>query len=91
MTIEEPEDGRSYGIAEVVNWIEEGDLEFPLSKNKISSELGGRDLMLAYDETVQLSEILDEMEDKQYDTFENFLKSLGEEFRAVDKRAQRYL
>lgn len=91
MTIEEPEDGKSYGIAAVVKWLDEESLEFPMSKSKINSELGGRNLILAHDEIVKFSKILDEVEGGKYENLEDFLSSLGEGFRAVDSRAKRYI
>ena len=90
MPINEPDDGKSYGMSAVANWIEEDD--FPTTKDEMLSRFSDREVMLGNDEEVRFGEIMEHVEQEEYEDIVDFWGALGEGFRAVDERIkQRYL
>ncbi|MFP4633264.1 MAG: DUF5785 family protein [Halobacteriales archaeon] len=89
MPIVEPEDGRSYGMAEVANWVDEEDL--PMSRDDLE-EYSDRDLMLAHDEKVRFGDVLEHVDHGEFDELVDLWGALGEGFRQVDPRVrERYM
>jgi len=90
MTINEPGDGKSYGMSAVANWVEEDD--FPTTKDDLLSRFGGNEMMLSHDETTTFDEVMEGVEQEEYEDIVDFWGALGEGMRAVDTRVQeRYL
>lgn len=88
MAIVEPEDGKSYGIAAVTNWVD-GD-NFPVSKSALDEAFGEQDVMLAHDHAVEFREILSLVEDEEFERPEELWQALGVALREIDGRRQRY-
>ncbi|MDZ7688683.1 MAG: DUF5785 family protein [Halobacteriales archaeon] len=90
MPINEPDDGKSYGMSAVANWIEEDD--FPTTKDDLLSRFSDRDVMLGYDTETTFGEIMEHVEQEEYDDIVDFWGALGDGFRAVDERIrERYI
>ncbi|MDY6779104.1 MAG: DUF5785 family protein [Halobacteria archaeon] len=87
MTITEPDDGKSYGMSAVANWVEED--EFPLTKDDLRSRFGDKEIMLSYEEEVRFSEVLDEVTQDEYEDIVDLWGSLGDAFREIDEKVQR--
>lgn len=89
MAINEPEDGKSYGIAAVANWVDEDD--FPLSRGDLE-EFSDRRVMLAYDRSVRLGKVLEHVEGEEFGDLVELWGALGDGFREVDEvLSRRYL
>lgn len=88
MTITEPGSGNEYGMRAVAEWIEEDDL--PLTTDDLRGRFGDRRIMLAFDTTVEFDEVLAHVEDEEYGTLTEMWAGLGDGFRAVDPRRERY-
>lgn len=86
MGINEPEDGRSYGIAAVANWVDEDD--FPLSREDLE-EFGDRRVMLAHDRSVGFGEVLEHVDGEEFDDIVELWGVLGDGFRGIDPVLQR--
>jgi len=90
MPIDEPDDGKSYGMSAVANWIEEDD--FPTTKDDLLSRFSDRDVMLGYDEETTFGELMEQTEQDEYEDLVDFWGALGDGFRAVDGRIrERYI
>lgn len=90
MPIREPEDGKSYGMSAVANWVEEDD--FPTTKEDLLSRFGDREMMLGHDSEVTFGEVMEHVEQEEYEDLVGFWSALGDGFRAVDERVrQRYV
>jgi len=90
MPINEPDDGKSYGMSAVANWIEEDD--FPTTKEDLLSRFGDRQVMLAHDSEMNFGEIMEHVEQEEYEDIVDFWSALGEGLRAVDERIkERYI
>lgn len=88
MVIVEPEDGKSYGMAAVTNWVDEED--FPLTKSYLNNNFGDKEVMLGYDNIVDFSDILDNVEEEEFEEIVDLWRALGASLRQVDQRRQRY-
>ena len=90
MPINEPDDGKSYGMSAVANWVEEDD--FPTTKDDLLSRFSDREMMLSHDKEVTFGEVMEHVEQEEYEDIVDFWSALGEGFRAVDERVrERYL
>jgi len=90
MTINEPEDGKSYGMSAVANWIEED--EFPTTKADLLSRFGDKKIMLGYDEETTFDEVMNHAEQEEYEDMVDFWGALGEALRGINGRVQeRYI
>jgi hypothetical protein len=90
MPINEPDDGKSYGMSAVANWIEEDD--FPTTKEDLLSRFSDREMMLGYDEEATFGEIMEHVEQEEYEDIVDFWGALGDGFRATDERIrERYI
>lgn len=90
MPINEPDDGKSYGMSAVANWIEEDD--FPTTKGDLLSRFGDKKIMLGYDEKTTFEEVMGHTEQEEYEDMVEFWGALGEGLRAVNGRVQdRYI
>ncbi len=89
MPIVEPEDGKSYGMKKVSDWVDEDDL--PLSKDDLR-KYADIPVRLAYDREVEFGEVLENVEDEgPWEELVEMWFALGEGFRAVDPRVgERY-
>lgn len=86
MAINEPEDGKSYGISAVANWV--GEEDFPLSREDLE-EFGDRKVMLAYDRSVRFGEVLEHVEGEEFGDIVELWGALGDAFREIDPVLQR--
>lgn len=82
MVINEPEDGRSYGMAAVTNWVDEGD--FPTTKSDLKSSFGDREIMLDYQTTITFSDVLEEVDEDEFEEMVDLWKALGKALRRID-------
>ncbi|MDY6765196.1 MAG: DUF5785 family protein [Halobacteria archaeon] len=82
MVINEPEDGRSYGMAAVTNWVDEDD--FPTTKADLESRFGDREVMLDYQTTTNFSDVLEEVDEDEFEEMVDLWKSLGKALRRID-------
>jgi len=90
MPINEPDDGKSYGMSAVANWVEEDD--FPTTKQDLLSRFGNREMMLSHEETTTFDEVMEHVTQEEYEDIVDFWGALGDGFREVDERVQeRYL
>jgi len=90
MPINEPDDGKSYGMSAVANWIEEDD--FPTNKDDLVSRFSDREMMLSYQSETTFGEVMEHVEQEEYEDIVDFWGALGEGFSAVDERIrERYL
>lgn len=77
-------------MSAVANWIEEDD--FPTTKDDLLSRFSDRDVMLGYDTETTFGEIMEHVEQEEYDDIVDFWGALGDGFRAVDERIrERYI
>lgn len=88
MTITEPEGGNEYGMRAVADWIHEDDL--PLTTGDLRDRYGDRDVMLSFEDTVSFGDVLEHVEDGEWDDLTAMWDALGDGFRAVDPRRDRY-
>jgi hypothetical protein len=86
MPIKEPDDGKSYGMSAVANWIEEDD--FPTTKEDLLSRFGDREVMLGHDTQETFGGIMEQVEQEEYEDIVEFWSALGDGFRAVDERIE---
>lgn len=90
MTINEPNDGKSYGMSAVANWVEEDD--FPTTKKDLVSRFGDNEMMLGHDAQTTFGEVMEHVEQEEYEDMVGFWSALGEGFRVVDERVRdRYI
>jgi hypothetical protein len=90
MPINEPDDGKSYGMSAVANWIEEDD--FPTTKDDLLSRFSDREVMLGYDKETTFGELMEHVEQDEYEDIVDFWGALGDGFRAADERIrERYI
>lgn len=90
MPINEPDDGKSYGMSAVANWIEEDD--FPTTKDDLLSRFSDREVMLGYDKETTFGELMEHVEQDEYEDIVDFWGALGDGFRATDERIrERYI
>ncbi len=90
MPINEPDDGKSYGMSAVANWIEEDD--FPTNKDDLVSRFSDREIMLSHESETTFGDVMEHVEQEEYEDIVDFWSALGEGFRAVDERVrERYL
>ena len=87
MPINEPDDGKSYGMSAVANWIEEDD--FPTTKEDLLSRFSDREMMLGYDSETTFGELMEHVEKEEYEDIVDFWGALGDGFRAVDERIRK--
>jgi len=86
MPINEPNDGKSYGMSAVANWIEEDD--FPTTKEDLVSRFAEKEMMLGHDAEATFGEVMEHVEQGEYEDIVDFWGALGEGFRAVDDRVR---
>jgi hypothetical protein len=90
MPINEPDDGKSYGMSAVANWIEEDD--FPTTKDDLLSRFSDREMMLSYDSKTTFGEVMEGVEQEEYEDIVDFWGALGDGLREADERIKdRYL
>jgi hypothetical protein len=90
MPINEPDDGKSYGMSAVANWIEEDD--FPTTKDDLLSRFSDREMMLSYDSKTTFGEAMEGVEQEEYEDIVDFWGALGDGLREADERIKdRYL
>lgn len=90
MPITEPADGKSYGMSAVANWVEEDD--FPTTKDDLVSRFADNEIMLGYDAETTFGDVMEHVEQKEYEDIVDFWNALGEGFRVVDERVrERYM
>jgi len=87
MPINEPDDGKSYGMSAVANWIEEDD--FPTTKEDLLSRFSDREVMLGYNKETTFGEIMENVEQEEYEDIVDFWGALGDGFRVVDERIRK--
>ncbi len=86
MPIVEPEDGNGYGMKAASTWIDEDDL--PVSRGDLE-EYGDREIMLAFDEEIRFSDVLEHVDDEgPWEEMTEMWRALGPGFRAVNPRVQ---
>ncbi|XGI83892.1 DUF5785 family protein [Halorutilales archaeon Cl-col2-1] len=81
MAITEPDDGRSYGMAKVTHWVDEED--FPITKDDLE-EHADEDLMLSYEESVRFGDVLERVDQTEFDGIVDMWQSLGDVLRQID-------
>jgi hypothetical protein len=86
MPINEPEDGKSYGMSAVANWVEEDD--FPTTKEDLVSRFSDKEMMLGYDSETTFGEVMEHVEQNEYEDIVDFWGAIGEGFREVNSRVQ---
>ena len=87
MPINEPDDGKSYGMSAVANWIEEDD--FPTTKDDLLSRFSDREMMLSNDSETTFGEVMEHVEQEEYEDIVDFWGALGDGFRVVDERIRK--
>lgn len=88
MAIVEPEDGKSYGMAAVTNWVD-GD-DFPLTAEHLREHFGDEEVFLGFDARVSFGEILDRVEAEEFTEITDLWQALGSALKEIDSRRQRY-
>lgn len=86
MQINEPDDGRSYGMAAVANWID--DDAFPLTVTQLEQQFGDRHVMLDRETTVTFADVLDRVDRTEFEEFTDLWRSLGDVFRDLSPPAE---
>ena len=87
MVINEPDDGRSYGMAKIAEWI--GDEDMPLTKEDLR-EYEDREIRMSNDESIKFKQVLDHVEDEgEYEELQDMWKALGVGFRSFEDKIRR--
>ncbi|MFB6283891.1 MAG: DUF5785 family protein [Halobacteria archaeon] len=87
MVINEPEDGRSYGMAKVSQWVDEEDL--PLTKQDLD-EYADRRIRMSNEKEVTFRDVLKEVDDEgPYEDLPEMWKALSPGFRELEPEIKR--
>ena len=77
-------------MSAVANWIEEDD--FPTTKDDLLSRFSDREMMLSYDSKTTFGEVMEGVEQEEYEDIVDFWGALGDGLREADERIKdRYL